>query len=244
MATELDRPTEDQPCSACSAPIAAGWAVCVYCGVVLRRERLDLGECSACQSIVMTWQQYCMRCGSPASLRDAPAASRSRVAPTPVAPAATGVPPARRAADEESLELLSSMQKFLVSRAGASAVLIMLILAVVPWFIQGWIIQGNQVIARLIVPASGRVVEKPLGEVVQVEAIVLNADPGSVLTVFVDGQSLGGYEIGSAVQDRQELTWEVQGSIGSLHELTLELKSPDGDVARGEPSTVVVVDAP
>lgn len=232
MATEVDRPTEKQLCSACSTPVAAGWAVCIYCGVVLRQDRLNLEECSACRSIVMAWQQYCMRCGSSVGL-PAPS-SRVPAASVPASRQGPQDPPA--AAEEGSLELLAGMQKFLVSRTGAAAVVVLLILAVVPWFIQ-----GNQVIARLIVPASGQAIEKTIGEVVQVEAIVLNSDPGSVLTVFVDGQPLGRYDIGSARQDRPQLAWEVQGPVGSLHEFTLELESPDGDVTLGEPALVSVV---
>lgn len=238
MATELDQPLQGSRCPACSAPSGAGWAVCIYCGVVLQQQRLDLRGCGACRSIVMAWQQFCMRCGSP---MDAGEVVGARI-PAPAAPSSASrssvsAPPVPEEPEQRALELLLGIRSFLLSRTGVVAGVVLLILAVAPWFIQ-----GDQVIVRLIVPASGRTIEKSVGDVVQVEAIVLNAEAGSVLTVSVDGRSLGTYQIGTPAEARPELAWKVEGAVGTLHEFTVELVSPDGDRTLGAPATVAVTE--
>lgn len=238
MATETpERSVDLQICPACSSETAPGFAVCIYCGVVLDRERLELDACGACESILMVWQAYCMRCGSPA-IREGSAASEARKA----RPNRPPQPDASRleapAVEDRAAQMLAGMRAFLFSRRGAVIGGLLLLLAVFPWFLG-----GDQVVVRLIVPPSGETLDKGLGDTVQVEAVALNAVSGSTLRVFVDGKKIAAYEITDAVgQGRPGILWQVQGGVGSTHEFTVELESPGGAIVTAEAAVVLVVD--
>lgn len=246
MATVSDDVKGSTSCPACGGTVGATSAVCIFCGSILRPDRLALFPCSACGEAVMGWQQFCVTCG--AGLSDAqpvvPQASRipsiSLPPPVPLARSAPPRPseraPAVSAPPAYDQDLLSRIRDFVTSRKAIVLGVAIVLLAAAPW-----VRPADEVVARLIVPASGRVTEKAVGDQMELSFVVLNAEPGSAVRVVIDGRPSNPYEVAVGLQTEvPDIVWVVTGPVGTEHVLTLEVRSPDGKTTTGEPARVLV----
>lgn len=173
--------------------------------------------------MVLSWQSFCMRCG---------------IAVEPDGGEPHGIsPPSSAATAPLEGELLQTIRGFATSRRGAIVALSLAVLALIPWFLP-----TEPVHVGFVVPASGGVTERSVGEIVDVTVFALNAAEGSTVEVFVDGQPLADATLEASAERVFTFPWTVGGTSGTTYTLSVRLTSPEGTTIEGDTAIVLIVD--